>query len=151
MHQLSIDFKTAYLSVRRYIFYDIITEFGIPMKLVRIIELYLNETYTRVWVGKQLSDMFPVKNDLKQGQALSPLLFNSSLEYAIKSVQVNQNGLKLNVTYKFLLYGDYINILGGSVQEISSEDNGLEVNADKTKYVDISLCQNTRRSRNLKT
>ena len=151
MHQLSIDFKTAYHSVRRYIFYDIITEFGIPMKLVRIIELYLNETYTRVWVGKQLSDMFPVKNDLKQGQALSPLLFNSSLEYAIKSVQVNQNGLKLNVTYKFLLYGDYINILGGSVQEISSEDTGLEVNADKTKYVDISLCQNTRRSHNLKT
>ena len=103
-----MDFKTAYLSVRRYIFYDIITEFGIPVKLVRIIELYLNETYTRVWVGKQLSDMFPVKNDLKQGQALSPLLFNSSLEYAIKRVQVNQNGLKLNVTYKFLLYGDIL-------------------------------------------
>ena len=48
------------------------------MKLVRIIELYLNETYTRVWVGKQLSDMFPVKNGFKQGQALLPLILNSS-------------------------------------------------------------------------
>jgi len=48
----------------------------------------LAETYSRVWVGKNLSYMFPIRNGLKQGGALSPLLFNFALEYAIRKVQV---------------------------------------------------------------
>ena len=70
--------------------YNILIEFGIPMKLVRLIKLCLNETYSRVRVGKDLSDMFPIRNGLKQGDALSPLFFNFALEYANRRVQVNQ-------------------------------------------------------------
>ena len=51
-------------------------EVGIPMKQVRLIKMCLNETCTRVHVGRHLSDMIPIKNGLKQGEALSPLLFN---------------------------------------------------------------------------
>ena len=51
-------------------------EFGIPRKLVRLIKMCLTETYSRVRVGKNLSDRFPIRNGLKQGDALSPLLFN---------------------------------------------------------------------------
>jgi hypothetical protein len=50
--------------------YNILTVFGIPMKLVRLIKMCLSETYTRVQVGKYLSDTFPIKNGLKQGDAL---------------------------------------------------------------------------------
>jgi len=46
----------------------------------------LTETYSRVRVGKNLSEMFPIRNGLKRGDALSPLLFNFALEYAIKRV-----------------------------------------------------------------
>ena len=88
MDQLFTDFKKAYDSVRREVLYNII-EFGIPMKLVKLIKMYLNVTYSRVWVGKQLSDMFPIRNGLKQ-DALSPLLSNSALVYAIRRVYVNQ-------------------------------------------------------------
>jgi len=57
----------------------------------------LNETYSRVWVGKHLSAMFPIKNGLKEGDALSQLLFNF-LKYDRRRVDLNQNGLKLNGT-----------------------------------------------------
>jgi hypothetical protein len=59
----------------------------------------LSETYSRVWVGTNLSEMFPIRNGLKQGDALTPLLFNFALEYASKRGQVTQDGLKLNGTH----------------------------------------------------
>jgi hypothetical protein len=76
VHQLFIDFKKAYDSVRREVLYSIIIEFGVPMKLVRLIKMCLNETYYKIRIGKYLSDSFPIQNSLKQGDALSPLLFN---------------------------------------------------------------------------
>jgi hypothetical protein len=51
----------------------------------------LNETYSRVWIGKHLSDRFTIKNGLKQVDALSPLLFNFALECDIRRVLILQN------------------------------------------------------------
>jgi transposase len=72
VYQLFIDFKKTYDSVRKDVLYNILAEFGVPMKPVRLIKMCLYETYTKVYTGRQLSDEFTIQNDLKQGDALSP-------------------------------------------------------------------------------
>jgi hypothetical protein len=54
VHQLFIDFKIAYVSVRREILSNFLIEFGIPIKLARLIKMCLNETYNRAQGGKQV-------------------------------------------------------------------------------------------------
>jgi len=107
----------------------------------------LTETYSRVRVGKNVSDRFLIRNGLKQGDALSQMIFNFALECAIRRVQVNQDGLKLNGTHQLLAYADDVNILGGGIHtlkenaealEAATREIGLEVSADKTKYMVMS-------------
>ena len=67
VHQLLIEFRKAYVSVSREVLYEILIEFGIPRKLVRLIQMSLSETYGRVRVGKNVSDRFHIRNFLIQG------------------------------------------------------------------------------------
>ena len=120
----------------------------------------LTEIYRRVWVGKNVSDRFPIKNGLKQGDTLSPMLFNFALEYAIRRVLVNRDGLKLNGTHQLLAYADDVNILRGSIHTVkenaealvaATREIGLEVSGDKTKYMVMSPDQNAGRIQSMRT
>ena len=83
--------------------------------------------------SKHLSDMFPIRTGLKQGDALLPLLFNFSLEYAIRKVQVNQDGLKLNCTHQFIVYADDVNAMGGRLHTINKNMEALVVASVETR------------------
>jgi hypothetical protein len=158
VHQLFIDFKKAYDSVRREVLYNILLEFGVPMKLVRLIKMCLNETYSKVRIGKHLSDSFLIQNGLKEGVALSPLFFNFALDYAISKVQENQVGLKLNGTHQLLAYADDVYLVGDNIDIIkkntetlidASKEVGLEINVEKTKYMLLSCQQNVGQNRDM--
>ena len=77
-----------------------------------------------------MCDRFPIRNGLKQGDALSPMLFNFALEYAIRRVQVNRDGLKLNGTHQLLAFADDVNILARSMHN-RKENAGTLVAASR--------------------
>jgi hypothetical protein len=82
--QLLVNFKRVCDSVTSEVLNSILTEFSITVKLVRLIKICLIETYSKVHIGRNLSDAFPLQNCLKQRDALSPLLFEVASEYSIR-------------------------------------------------------------------
>ena len=108
---LFVDFEKAYDSVRG-------TEYGTPEKLVRLIKMCLSETYSTVRICQFLSDPSPIHCGLKQGDALSSLLFNFALEYAIRRIQENRIRLEVNRKHQLLVYADDVNMLGENLQPL---------------------------------
>jgi hypothetical protein len=112
-----------------------------------------------IQVNKHLSDIFPIQNGLKQGDALSPLLFNLAIEYAIRKVQENQVRLKVNGTHHHLTYTDDVNLLGHNIDTTKKNTEilidairevGLEEIPEQTKYMLLSCHQNAGQNHDIK-
>jgi hypothetical protein len=95
------------------------------MGLDQLIKMCLNETYSKVYIGKHLSDTFYAQSGLKQGDSLSPLLFNFALKYAIRKVHERQVGLKCNGTNQLLVYANDMNLLGNNMDTIKEHTNSI--------------------------
>jgi hypothetical protein len=98
--------------------YSIFRAFEVTIKLFRLFKMCLNEKHSKVRIGNHLRHNFAIQNGLKQGDALSQLLFNFALEYVIRKVQENQVELKLNGTFQLLFYIYDVCLLGGNIDTI---------------------------------
>jgi hypothetical protein len=96
VHQLFIDFKRDYIAVMREVFYNVLIEFGVPMKLIGLINMCLNEMYNENREGKCLFDSFQNPNHVKQEYALLPLFLNFALNMPLGRAAVTEiNGAAL--------------------------------------------------------
>jgi hypothetical protein len=94
----------------------------------------------------------------EQGDSLPPLLFNIGLEYTVSKVQENQDGLELNGVYQIQVSYDDHNLLGENINTINKTTKvmsearkkvGPQIDADRIKYIFMSLHQRTRQNHNV--
>jgi hypothetical protein len=143
VHQLFIGFKKTYYAIRRGL-----VQYSDPVWYPHETakdKKYVSMKPTAEFVlGKSFPHKFLARKDLQRGDALISLLFNFDIGYALRRVQVNQMGLKLNGTLQHLVCADDVNMLGKSVYTIqkntqklpvASEETGLKINDDKTNYI----------------
>jgi sorting nexin-29 len=147
MWQIFIDFKKAYDSIHRESLYNIMYEFGFPKKLIALTRMCMENTKYRVRTQNITSGTFTVGTGLKQGDALSPVLFNLALEKVVRILQTNEGGLLINQNnIRLLGFADDLDIIGEScadtanavrVLEEAAKKIGLEINTEKTKIMEL--------------
>jgi hypothetical protein len=140
--QLFIDSEKAYDLVRRDVLYNILTECGVPINLVGLIKMCLNETYKKIRISKNLSDPVHIQNVLKQGDSLSPFL-STALGCHQENIRKSRR-MELNGTHQLMIYADDVNILVENINVVNknkealledSKEVGLEVNRKETKHM----------------
>lgn len=156
IHSLFVDFTKAYDSVDKMTLVKILRAFGIPDKLVRLIKAVTQVSKLRVRVGNSLTEEFEVATGLKQGDALSPMLFNLILEHVIRKVLNHDSGVELNGKHQIIGYADDLALLGTCANEVrimaktleeEGRKVGLRINQDKTEYFHMRRYKDTRARR----
>ena len=158
IHQLFVDFKQAYDSIRRNIIFNIMEEFGIPRKLIRLTKATLTATKCKIMIQGALSDPFDIDTGLRQGDRLSTILFNLALEKVIRAMSINWKGTIFTSSKQLTAFADDVDLLGRGTlavkesfveMQTAGKEIGLVVNEDKTKYLTLDRQQGSRIGQNI--
>lgn len=143
-HLLFIDFKKAYDSINRKQMWKYLMEMGIPNKLVKLAQICTEASRCKVQINNEHSTDFEVVTGVRQGDGLSPLLFNLALEKALKKVKQQLPGLEVGKKVNILAFADDVTLLAEDANGIKAlaetliketRKVGLEVSEEKTKYL----------------
>jgi len=123
-------------------------ELGIPAKLVKLVKVYVQKSKCKIKFNSVMSEEFPVETSLRQGDALSPILFNIALKSVVRKVQKDRIGLRIRKQNVVIIaYADDLIIMGETEDQVRNtakklieegKSLGLNVNLDKTKYPIVS-------------
>ena len=150
---LLIDFKAAYDSISREELWSLMSEFGFPHKMIRLLRATLSKVLSCVKVQGLLSDRFETVTGLKQGDELSTKLFNIALEGVCRKARIQLEGTIFSKSSQLLAYADDIDIVGRNFRAVSDTYNklerealrlGLQVNEDKTKLLMVAASARTK-------
>uniref|UniRef100_A0A8D8TV43 Craniofacial development protein 2 n=1 Tax=Cacopsylla melanoneura TaxID=428564 RepID=A0A8D8TV43_9HEMI len=145
-HFVFIDFKKAYDSVNRPCLFKILKEFQIPTKLIALIADCLNNARCKIKMPNSNSEVFEVTSGLRQGDPISPILFNLMLERIDQEfLKYNYRGLRMGYKAIFrMAYADDVILMAESKEEVAdmvwnyyniAKKVGLIINEEKTKYM----------------
>lgn len=141
---LFVDFRKAYDSIHRESLLNILKDFKFPRKIINLIGASLNHTDIQVKIGNVTSQPTRVTTGLRQGDALSPVLFNLVLERVIREMNISEGVILGQIRIGMLAYADDIALLGEDLDMIkklgsnlinTAKKVGLTVNEEKTEYL----------------
>ncbi|RLU18885.1 hypothetical protein DMN91_009243 [Ooceraea biroi] len=143
-----VDFQKAYDKVHRTAVYRAMREIRIPEKLIRLTRMTMRGTISRVKLGNRISEVIIVKNDLRQGDPIAPLLFNIVLQKAVRDAGLDVNRGTIFTKSKMILgFADDLDIIGRTRRDMDeafskleeeAAKQGLKVNEEKTKVMMVS-------------
>ena len=143
-HHLFIDFKAAYDTIKRTELCKVMKELGFESKLITLVYATLNSSCSRIKVQNDFFNTFVTKEGLRQGDALSTLLFNVALEGAIRRAHIQKSNTLATNWSQILGFADDLNLDSQkqtevekvfTIQVVEAGMSGLKINIEKTKYM----------------
>ncbi len=143
-YHLFIDFKSAYDKIKRSELFVVMRDLGFEPKLIRLVAMTLNGSRCRIKMGNEVSDVFVTKEGLRQGDALSTLLFNVALEGAMRRAGIQTSRTLATGSVQILGFADDLDIVGRRHTDVVDTYTslktealrlGLIINENKTKYM----------------
>ena len=154
IHLLFVDFKSAFDSTDRKQMYVAMNELNISQKLIRLVRMIISNMHSQIKIQSKLSAPFIIPKGVQQGDALACLLFNTTLEYAIRKSGIQTRGTIFYKSFQLMAYADDTVIIGRYLASIkdfqlleeASKKVGLVINEGKTKYMVAANTQNCSKS-----
>ncbi|VVC40817.1 Reverse transcriptase domain [Cinara cedri] len=156
VYTLFVDFEKAYDSIHRPTLFNILKEFNMPRKLINLIKATMGNFELKIKIASSTSKSFKVTSDLRQGDALSLILFNLVLEKVVRDMNISE-GITLGLSKIGLLaYSDDIAIIGDNIEIVkihckklmdAASKVGLRINDGKTEYMKLNRRDRTYRHR----